>query len=89
MVSSRLKVLVLSLMVLGAATNAFACGDDKKDNAQASYTSTEGSSCAGKMSAACAAKMAAGECKGTHGSNVSLVAAGEHCSMNKGASMAN
>jgi copper chaperone CopZ len=75
-------------MVLGAATNAFACGDEKKDGSQASYTSTEGSTCSGKMSKECAAKMAAGECKGAKNSNVSLVAAGDHCNMAKGASMA-
>jgi copper chaperone CopZ len=91
--SSKFKVLVLSLMVLGAATSAYACGDEKKETSQASMASADG--CAGKMSkAACAAKMAAGECKGAKGANVSLVAmGGDHCaagkSTSKSASMAN
>jgi copper chaperone CopZ len=79
--SSKFKVLVLSLMVLGAATSAYACGDEKKDNSQASLTSTEGSGCGSKMSKAeVAAKIASGECKGAKHSNVSLVAmGGDHC----------
>jgi copper chaperone CopZ len=82
---TSIKVLALSVLVLGAAASAYACGDDKKDNSSASYTSTEGSSCAGKMSKeACAAKMAAGECK-AHGSNASMASAGGHCSMDKAA----
>lgn len=89
MFSSKLKVLALSVMVLGAATYAFACGDDKKDNTQASYSSTAGTTCAGKMSKeACAAKMAAGECANHKSSNVSLAGANGHCSATKGASMA-
>ncbi len=89
MFSSKIKVLALSVMVLGAATCAYACGDEKKDGTQASYTSSEGSNCASKMSKeACAAKMAAGECKGSKGSTVSMAGANGHCSTAKGASMA-
>jgi copper chaperone CopZ len=84
---TSIKALALSVLVLGAATSAFACGDEKKDGSQASYTSTEGSTCAGKMSkAACAAKMAAGECK-DHAS-ATMASAGDHCANAKGASMA-
>jgi hypothetical protein len=87
--SSKIRVLALSVMVLGAASCAFACGDDKKDGSQASYSSTEGSSCAGKMSKeACAAKMSAGECKGVKGANASMATSGSHCSAARGASMA-
>lgn len=89
MFSSRLKVLALSVMVLGAATYAYASGDDKKDNPQTSYSSTAGTTCAGKMSKeACAAKMAAGECANHKGSNVSLAGANGRCSAANGASMA-
>jgi len=76
---TSIKALALSVLVLGAAASAYACGDDKKDNAQASYTSTSGSSCASKMSKeACAAKMAAGECK-AHASNSATLAGADHC----------
>ena len=92
MVSSKIKVLALSVLVLGAATYAFACGDkDKASNTEASYSSTEGGTCAGKMSKeACAAKMAAGECSshGAKGTMASSAGAGGSCSMAKGASMA-
>ena len=89
MFKTSIKVLALSVLVLGAAASAYACGDDKKDNSSASYTSTEGSSCAGKMSKeACAAKMAAGECK-AHASNSAAVASADHCTGGaKDASMA-
>src|SRR5690348_14763824 len=83
---TSIKVLALSVLVLGAAASAYACGDDKKDGAQASLTSTSGSSCSSMSKEACAAKMAAGECK-AHGSNASMASAGGHCSMDK-ASMA-
>lgn len=89
MFKTSIKVLALSVLVLGAAASAYACGDEKKDNSSASYTSTEGSSCAGKMSKeACAAKMAAGECK-SHASNSAAVASADHCGSGaKDASMA-
>ena len=89
MFKTSMKALALSVLVLGAAASAYACGDDKKDNAQASYTSTSGSSCASKMSKeACAAKMAAGECK-AHASNTATLAGADHCaSGTKDASMA-
>jgi hypothetical protein len=84
-----MKALALSVLVLGAAASAYACGDDKKDNAQASYTSTSGSSCASKMTKeAGAAKMAAGECK-AHASNTAVLAGADHCaSGTKDAAMA-
>ena len=88
MFKTTLKARALGVLVLGAAASAYACGDDKKDNAQASYTSTSGS-CAGKAEASkavaqnaeatkasCAAKMAAGLCK----SKTSATLAGaDHC----------
>jgi copper chaperone CopZ len=82
---TSIKVLALSVLVLGAAASAYACGDDKKDGAQASYSSTAGSTCASKMSKeACAAKMAAGECT-AHGASATMASAGgDHCA--KGAS---
>ena len=90
MFKTSMKALALGVVVLGAAASAYACGDDKKDNAQASYTSS--GSCAGKAEAskavatnaeatkatkeACAAKMAAGLCK----SKTSATLAGaDHC----------
>ncbi len=92
MVSSKIKVLALSVLVLGAATYAFACGDkDKASTTEASYSSAGGGSCAGKMSKeACAAKMAAGECPvhGAKGTMASSAGAGGSCSTAKGASMA-
>ncbi|MEP7028505.1 MAG: heavy metal-associated domain-containing protein [Candidatus Eisenbacteria bacterium] len=89
MLSSKIKVLALSVLVLGAATYAYACGDnDKTSNTQASYSSADGATCAGKMSKeACAAKMAAGQCS-AHGAMASNAGAGGTCSMAKGASMA-
>ena len=84
MIKTSLKVLALLALVLGAAGAASACGDDKKDNSSAAYTSTEGSTCASKMSKeACAAKMAAGECK-AHAS-ATMASAGGHCSMDTSA----
>jgi copper chaperone CopZ len=75
---TSIKVLALSVLVLGAAASAYACGDDKKDGAQASYSSTAGSTCASKMSKeACAAKMAAGECT-AHGASATMASA-DHC----------
>jgi len=71
--------------MFGAATTASACGDEKKDNTQASYTSTSGSSCASKMSKeACAAKMAAGECSSHKGASAT-VASADHCAGAKAA----
>ena len=89
MLSSKIKVLALSVLFLGAATYAFACGDnDKTSQTQASYSSADGANCAGKMSKeACAAKMAAGQCA-AHGATASNAGAGASCSMTKGASMA-
>ena len=85
MFKTSIKVLALSVLVLGAAASAYACGDDKKDNSSASYTSTEGSSCAGKMSKeACAAKMAAGECSAHKGASAT-VASADHCAGAKAA----
>jgi copper chaperone CopZ len=81
---TSIKALALSVLVLGAASYAYACGDDKKDESQASYSSTAGSTCASKMSKeACAAKMAKGECS-SHAS-ATMASAGDHCSMAKGA----
>ena len=84
MFSSKIKVLALSVLVLGAATSAYACGDKDKtsSNTNASVASAEGSSCAGKMSKeACAAKMAAGECAGksAKSTNASYAGAGASC----------
>jgi copper chaperone CopZ len=94
--SSKIKVLALSVLVLGAATSAYACGDKDKtsSNTQASYTSTASGTCAAKMSKEeCAAKMAAGECpmhgaKGTNASAASTAGAGNGCCSAKGAKMA-
>jgi copper chaperone CopZ len=83
---TSIKVLALSVLVLGAANSAYACGDDKKDSAQASYSSTAGSSCSGMSKEACAAKMASGECK-AHGASATA-ASSDHCTMGKDASMA-
>jgi copper chaperone CopZ len=82
--SSRIKVLAICALALGAANYAFACGDkDKTSDSQASYSSTEGSTCAGKMSKeACAAKMAAGQCsaKGVKASHAVMASTGTSCS---------
>jgi len=76
---TSIKLLALGVLMFGAATTASACGDEKKDNTQASYTSTSGSSCASKMSKeACAAKMAAGECSAHKGASAT-VASADHC----------
>ena len=95
MFSSKIKVLALSVLVLGAATYAYACGDKDKttSNTQASYTSTASGTCAAgaKMTKEeCAAKMAAGECsmKGAKGTNASMAGAGGDCCAAKGAKMA-
>ena len=88
MFKTTIKALALSLLVIGAASHAYACGDDKKDGSQASLTSTEGSTCASKMSKeACAAQMAAGECK-NHASATMASAGGDACCKNKDAAMA-
>lgn len=79
MFKTSIKLLALGVLMFGAATTASACGDEKKDNTQASYTSTSGSSCASKMSKeACAAKMAAGECSAHKGASAT-VASADHC----------
>lgn len=92
MLSSKIKVLALSVMVLGAASLASAGGDCcKKNGSKASFTSNEATNGASKMSKeACAAKMAAGECKDSKskGSTVSFAGANGHCATTKGASMA-
>ena len=49
MLKTSIKLLALGVLMFGAASTASACGDEKKDNAQASYTSTSGSTCASKM----------------------------------------
>ena len=92
---SKIKVLALSVLVLGAATYAYACGDkDKASNTQASNVSATSGTCAAKMSKEeCAAKMAAGECtmhgaKGAKGTNASTASAGDMCCADKGAKMA-
>jgi len=90
--SSKIKVLALSVLVLGAATYAHACGDkDKTSNTQASNVSAASGNCAAKMSKEeCAAKMAAGECTmhGAKGTNASTASAGDGCCAAKGAKMA-
>jgi len=93
--SSKIKVLALSVLVLGAATYAYACGDkDKASNTQASNVSASSGTCSAKMSKEeCAAKMAAGECpmhgaKGTNASSASTVAASDGCCSAKGAKTA-
>lgn len=76
MISNKVKLLAVGIVLLGATSSAFACGDEKKDSgSQASYTSTEkaGASCCtrnGTMASAtvasadkaCAAKMTSAEC---------------------------
>ena len=94
MFSSKIKILALSVLVLGAATNAFACGDkDKASNSstQASYSSNAkgASGCpamAGMTKEECAAKMAAGECT-AHGAKMASAESG-CCAKDKNASMA-
>src|SRR6187399_1760566 len=82
---TSIKLLALGVLMFGAASTASACGDEKKDNAQASYTSTSGSTCASKMSKEeCAAKMAAGGCSMSKGASAT-VASAEHCAGAKGA----
>ena len=86
MFKTSIKLLALAVLMFGAATTASACGDEKKDNAQASYTSTSGSNCASasKMTKEeCAAKMAAGGCASKSAS--ATVASADHCAGAKGA----
>lgn len=82
MFSSKIKVLAICALALGAANYAFACGDkDKTSDSQASYSSTEGSTgCTRMTKEACAAKMAAGQCstKGAKASHA-VMASGSSC----------
>ena len=75
MFKTSIKLLALGVLMFGAATTASACGDEKKDNAQASYTSTSGSSCGSKASAA---KVASAECSKSKGTSATLAGA-DHC----------
>lgn len=54
---SKIRVLAVSVLVLGAATYAYACGDQKTTTASAG-----GSCCAKKQTEASAASTAGGEC---------------------------
>lgn len=74
MISNKVKLLAIGIIMLGATSTAFACGDEKKaTGAEASYSSTEKADgcCAMKGTKAtaatatksgCSTKMSAAEC---------------------------
>ena len=91
MSSNRFRLLAIGIVMLGAASLAFACGDDTKNsNAQASLASAEGKDCCAKgaqansaamTKEACAAKMTKEACAAKMNSSVVLTstAGGDHC----------
>jgi copper chaperone CopZ len=95
--SNRIKLLVVATLVAGAASYAYACGDEKKEasNTQAQYTSTEGkaSGCGSKAktTSASVASTAGDNCgaKKAKATSASLAStAGDHCGSMKSAALA-
>ena len=88
MSSNKFRLLAIGIVVLGAASSAFACGDDKKEanNTSATVASADAKDCCAKgakgAKAAHAAKLASKEC-GSKSSSASAVlastAGGDHC----------
>jgi copper chaperone CopZ len=81
--SNRFRLLAIGIVMLGAASAAFACGDDKKEsNTQASMASVEAKDCCAKgAKAQHASKLASKECAAKAGSSVvfTSTAGGDHC----------
>jgi copper chaperone CopZ len=94
-ISNRIKLLVVGIAMIGAASYAYACGDEKKEsNSQASVASAEKACCAKGASAALAssskdacvgksasARLASKDCSAKSSSTASFAstAGGDHC----------
>jgi copper chaperone CopZ len=84
--STKFRLLAIGIVMLGAASSAFACGDDKKEsNSSASLTSVtsaeDAKGCCAKGAKSASAKVAAKECGTKSSSNVvfASTAGGDHC----------
>lgn len=85
MISNKIKLLAVGIVLLGATSYAFACGENKQaSETKASYSSAEkaGAGCCAskgtKASAASAAKVASNGCA-SHKGTVASAAGSDHC----------
>ena len=89
MISNRIKLLAVGIAMIGAASVAFACGDEKKEsNTQASVAAADAKACCAKGASA-AAKLATKESCGAKSSTAATFAStagGDHCASGSKAS---
>ena len=90
MISNKIKLLVVGIALVGAASYAYACDGDKKSasNTNASVASTDGGGCASKASATKVASADGCCAKGAKASATMASAAGDHCAAGSKSAMA-
>jgi copper chaperone CopZ len=88
-ITNRIKLLAVGIAMIGAASVAFACGDEKKEsNTQASVASADAKACCAKGTSA-ASKLATKESCGAKSGTAAAFAStagGDHCAAGSKAS---
>jgi copper chaperone CopZ len=90
-ISNKIKLLAVGILVLGVTSQAYACGDEKKDkNTSASYTSAEKAEagcCASKASKASKVAKSGASCDSKSASaSFASTMGGDHCAAGSKAS---